>query len=61
MIGRIVVYSIAGCPHCLAAKATLSQDGLEYTDVGLDKFKPFVRYKIFFFGGGDGGGYQEQF
>lgn len=43
MIGRIVVYSIAGCPHCLAAKATLSQDGLEYTDVSLDRFKPFVR------------------
>jgi len=37
------VYSIAGCPHCLAAKATLKEDGLEYTDVGLDKFKPFVR------------------
>ena len=51
MLGRIVVYSITGCPHCLAAKALLKDNGLEYLDIGIDKFKPFVRYTLFLYKG----------
>ena len=36
--GRIVVYSIVGCPHCMKAKNSLQEKGLPYTDISLDKF-----------------------
>ncbi|KAK6188137.1 hypothetical protein SNE40_004387 [Patella caerulea] len=36
--GRIVVYSIMGCPHCMRAKSTLQENALPYTDISLDLF-----------------------
>lgn len=36
--GRVLVYSILGCPHCMRAKNTLQELGVPYSDVGLDKF-----------------------
>ncbi|XP_059099524.1 uncharacterized protein LOC131893495 isoform X1 [Tigriopus californicus] len=41
--GRIVVYSIGGCPHCLEAKNTLSELKLPFTDVSVDRFPANVR------------------
>ena len=37
MKGRIVVFSILGCPSCIRAKGYLDQLGLQYIDVKLDK------------------------
>ena len=36
--GRIVVYSIVGCPHCMAAKESLRQAHLPFVDVSIDRF-----------------------
>lgn len=36
--GRVLVYSILGCPHCMRAKNTLQELGVPYTDVSLDRF-----------------------
>ncbi|XP_046565783.1 uncharacterized protein LOC124274466 [Haliotis rubra] len=36
--GRVIVYSILGCPHCMRAKNSLQELRLPYSDVGLDKF-----------------------
>ena len=41
--GRIVIYSIIGCPHCLAAKSSLQEHGLVFVDVSVDRFPPYVR------------------
>ena len=41
--GRIVIYSIVGCPHCLQAKSTLQDLKLPFTDVSVDRFPPRVR------------------
>jgi glutaredoxin len=41
--GRIVVFSIVGCPHCLQAKSTLQDLKLPYVDVSVDRFPPHVR------------------
>jgi len=43
MVGQIVVYSIVGCPHCIAAKSSLKENGLNYIDVGIDRFPSYVR------------------
>ncbi|XP_023325564.1 uncharacterized protein LOC111699192 [Eurytemora carolleeae] len=40
---KIVIYSITGCPHCVAAKNSLQENGLTYVDVGVDRFPPNVR------------------
>lgn len=37
MKGRIVIFSILGCPFCIRAKGYLDQLGLQYIDVNLDK------------------------
>jgi len=37
MKGRIIVFSILGCPFCIRAKGYLDQLGLHYIDVNLDK------------------------
>ena len=37
MLGQIVVYSIVRCPHCIAAKNTLQDNKLPYTDVSVDR------------------------
>ncbi|XP_056018682.1 uncharacterized protein LOC125670590 isoform X2 [Ostrea edulis] len=36
--GRVVVYSILGCPHCMQAKNTLQQNKISYTDISLERF-----------------------
>ena len=41
--GRVVIYSIVGCPHCLAAKSTLQDLKVPFTDVSVDRFPPHVR------------------
>lgn len=41
--GRIVIYSIVGCPHCLQAKSTLKEKNLPFVDVSVDRFPPNVR------------------
>lgn len=38
MKGRIIVFSIIGCPHCMNAKNLLQEQGLEYADVSLDEY-----------------------
>ncbi|XP_019618159.1 PREDICTED: uncharacterized protein LOC109465380 [Branchiostoma belcheri] len=43
--GRVLVYSIVGCPHCIRAKNYLEQLGLPYTDVSLDKY-PQIREEV---------------
>ncbi|XP_063603013.1 uncharacterized protein LOC134778987 [Penaeus indicus] len=40
--GRVVVYSIQGCPHCKVAKKTLKDQGVNFFDVSVDRF-PAVR------------------
>ena len=40
--GRVVVYSIVGCPHCLQAKSLLTSQGIPFQDVSLNSF-PQVR------------------
>lgn len=42
VVGQVVVYSIASCPHCLAAKNTLRDSGVPFIDVPVDRF-PSVR------------------
>ncbi|XP_074642109.1 uncharacterized protein LOC141899601 [Tubulanus polymorphus] len=46
MKGRIVIYSIVGCPHCIAAKNTLQQFILPYTDISLDIFPQCRQYVL---------------
>ena len=43
MLGRITVYSIVGCPHCIAAKTRLKEENLQFFDVSVDKFPDHVR------------------
>ena len=40
---QIVVYSITGCPHCNAAKLKLKELNLNFVDVSVDRFPPYVR------------------
>ncbi len=40
--GRVVVYSIVGCPHCLKAKSTLQEKKLTFTDVSVDRYDVVV-------------------
>ena len=44
--GRILVYSILGCPHCMRAKNTLMELGLPYVDVRLDIYPKEVREEL---------------
>lgn len=43
--GRILVYSILGCPHCMRAKNTLHSQNLPYTDISLETF-PQCRQEV---------------
>ena len=36
--GRIIVYSIVGCPHCMKAKHSLKEKGIPFHDVSLNSF-----------------------
>ena len=38
MKGRIIVYSISGCPFCIRAKTKLGDLGLNYIDINLDQY-----------------------
>ena len=40
--GRVIVYSVTGCPHCMSAKKSLKDAGVPIIDVSLDRF-PSVR------------------
>lgn len=37
-MGRVVVFSITGCPHCRRVKSLLAKKGAPYHDVNLDEF-----------------------
>ncbi|KAL1268212.1 hypothetical protein QQF64_033575 [Cirrhinus molitorella] len=39
MRGRVTVYSVPGCPHCIHAKATLSTLGVPVCDVDVNKHR----------------------
>lgn len=39
MKGRVTVYSVPGCPHCIQAKATLRTLGVPVCDVDLNKHR----------------------
>ncbi|XP_050975794.1 uncharacterized protein zgc:152951 isoform X2 [Labeo rohita] len=39
MRGRVTVYSVPGCPHCIQAKATLSTLGVPVCDVDVNKHR----------------------
>ncbi|XP_076018144.1 uncharacterized protein LOC143009926 [Genypterus blacodes] len=43
--GRVTVYSIQGCPHCLQAKATLSQLGVQVCEVDIGRH-PELRARV---------------
>lgn len=43
--GRIIIYSITGCPHCRKAKGTLKSLNIPFYDVNLDIF-PVERPKL---------------
>lgn len=45
MKGRIIVFSILGCPFCIKCKGYLDQLGLNYIDVNLDK-NSLARQKV---------------
>ena len=36
--GRVIVYSITGCPHCIKAKHTLQEHGIPFNDVNLEHY-----------------------
>ncbi|XP_041663005.1 uncharacterized protein zgc:152951 isoform X2 [Cheilinus undulatus] len=44
-LGRVTVYSIQGCPHCVQAKATLGRLGVPVCDVDVGKH-PELRSKV---------------
>lgn len=39
MKGRVTVYSVLGCPHCIQAKATLKKLGLPVCEVDINKHR----------------------
>ncbi|KAK7939603.1 hypothetical protein WMY93_002929 [Mugilogobius chulae] len=44
-LGRVTLYSIQGCPHCVQAKATLGRLGVPVCDVDLGKH-PGLRARV---------------
>lgn len=42
-LGRVLIYSIVGCPHCRSAKHSLDEQKIPYTDVSVDKYEAQVR------------------
>lgn len=43
--GRILVYTVVGCPSCMEAKSLLQDRGLSYADVNLDAY-PHLRLSV---------------
>ena len=46
MKGKVVVFSIVGCPFCIRAKGYLDQLGLQYVDINVDKNMEARQYVI---------------
>lgn len=44
--GRVIVYSIVGCPHCLRSKASLRELKIPFVDVSIDQYDPKVRTEL---------------
>lgn len=44
-LGRVTVYSIQGCPHCVQAKATLGRLGVPVCDVDVGRH-PELRARV---------------
>lgn len=45
-LGQVLVYSIVGCPHCKAAKHSLTENGIPYVDISVDKYDSSVRHEL---------------
>ena len=43
--GRVTVYSVVGCPYCARAKSLLTELGVPYVDINLDK-RPDLRSEL---------------
>lgn len=43
--GRVTVYSISGCPFCARAKSLLTELGVPFVDIDLDK-RPDLRSEL---------------
>ena len=43
--GRVTVYSIVGCPYCARVKSLLTELGVPYVDINLDK-RPDLRKEV---------------
>ena len=43
--GKVTVYSIVGCPFCARAKSLLTELGVPYVDINLDK-RPDLRGEL---------------
>lgn len=50
-MGKVVVFSITGCPHCRAAKAVLKRHGAPFHNVNLDDY-PSRRKEVVLASGG---------
>ena len=46
MLGEVLIYSIAGCPHCIALKGRLNELNLSFTEVQLDLYEQNVRDEV---------------
>lgn len=44
--GRVTIYSIVGCPHCKAAKFSLQEKSIPFTEVSIDQYNPTVREQV---------------
>ena len=38
MKGRVIIFSITGCPFCMRAKDKMQKLGIEYIDINLDNY-----------------------
>lgn len=41
-LGRVTVYSMPGCPHCMRAKATLGRLGVPVVDVDMGRHPELI-------------------
>ena len=40
------VYSISGCPHCIAMKSKLNELNLTFTEIELDLYETSIRDQV---------------
>ena len=38
MKGRVIIFSITGCPFCMRAKDKMQKLGIDYIDINLDNY-----------------------